>query len=176
MDNDVTPNLYSTAAERILQNLHDNFKDEFKEYFFGDPFAIPISQLPCVIVDITTSHNEFGPTGMDRLTQSITINVVLNKRDDFGGDTSVSVTKKKLIDYMEARDDTTKQYLPSSVLGVVRTYLTLYEQESQNLMVNSVSDVRYGMTNRSSDQYDTLAAEAAVTITTTELVRVDNRT
>jgi hypothetical protein len=174
MDDNQYSNAYKTASERILANLHDQFP-KFKEFFYGDPFAIPVSQLPCIIVDPGKTHNELGPTGMDRVTQTIDIKVVLNKREDFAGDSAVSITKKKLVQYMEARDDTTKQYLPQTVMGVVRTFLTLSESEPQNLMVNSISDIDYGVSNRSSATYDTLAAEAVCTITTTELVRVDNR-
>ena len=176
MDNNQYNNAYQPAAERILANIVDKMGSNFKEFFYGDPFAIPESQLPCIIVDPDKTHSELGPTGMDRITQTITVKVVLNKRDDFGGDTSVSITKKKLVQYMEARDNTTKQYIPETIMGIVRTYMTLSRQDTEDLMIESVSDIEYGTTNRGTPgEYDTLCAEAVCTITTTELVRVDNR-
>jgi hypothetical protein len=168
-------NLYKPVGERILEKLHDYFggeEGEFKAYFYGDPFAIPVSQLPCIIVDVDEEKQELGPTGMDRITTTLVIKVVLNKRDDYGGDTAISVTKKKLMTYMSARDATTQQYLPETVMGIIRQYLTM-----NNELVNLTSDIKYGMLLRpGGTDVDTLTTEAQVTIETQELIVISGRT
>lgn len=172
---DDKPNVMTDAAENILTDLETAFGSEFQGYFFGDPFAIPISLLPCMIVDLDEESQALGPTGFDRNTQTISVRIVLNKRDDFGGDTNTSLTKKRLKNYMSARDATTKQYLEQSVLGVVRKYLTLNAE-----IENQTGRIRYGVSDRSlfatNEKQAMLTAEAELTITTSELVQVDNRT
>jgi hypothetical protein len=162
------------AATQILNDLKTAFGTEFKAYFFGDPFAIPISLLPCIIVDLNEETQALGPTGFDRNSQSISVRVVLNKRDDFGGDTSMSLTKQRLKNYMSARDATTKQYVEQSVLGVIRQYLTLNAE-----IENQTGRINYGISDRSlfttSEKQAQLTSEAELTITTSELVQIDNR-
>ena len=173
MNNDDEQNatVYKYAAERILDRLQSNFGDQFKAYFFGDPFAIPISQLPCIIVDTDGTDDQLGPTGHDRVVTSLVVKVVLNKRDDFAGDQADSVTKRKLLNYVAARDATTKQYLPGTVMGILRSVLTL-----DNKMLNMSSQTKYGIVDRSvATGMESLTAEAQVTVTTEELIQVDNR-
>lgn len=174
MDEQFDSNIYKTAPERLLENLKDNFKGNYKAYFFGDPFAIPQSQLPCIIVDLDDERSELGPTGFDRLHQTIIVKVVHNKRDDFGGDTETSLTKRKLMLAMSARDATTKQYVPESVMGIVRKFYTL----SNEIELQDPGEIKYGIVNRNfaaeADQ-NSLTAEAQLTLTTSQLIQVDNR-
>lgn len=174
MDNDnddANTTSYRYAAERILDKLQSNFGDQFKVYFFGDPFAIPISQLPCIVVDTDSTIDKLGSTGHDRVLTTIIVKVILNKRDDFAGDVADSVTKRKLLDYIAARDATTKQYLPGTVMGILRTYLTL-----DNQLINMESETRYGIVERNvAPGMESLTAEGQVTVTTEELIQVDNR-
>jgi hypothetical protein len=142
-----------------------------RSIFFGDPFAIPVSQLPCIIVDTDQTIDKLGPTGYDRVLTTIVVKVVLNKRDDFAGDVADSVTKRKLVDYIAARDATTKQYLPATVMGILRTSLTL-----DNKLINMESETKYGIVERIVQAgMESLTAEGQVTVTTEELIQVDNR-
>lgn len=165
MDND--PTYYKDAVDRIRQFLKDTFADQFKAYFDGDPVDIPASLMPCMVVENLNSQHRSGPTGTDEMTETVLVKIVMNKQDDFGASPDADMTKKKLRRLVSGRDATTGQYLLNSLMGSLRTNITL-----GNAMLVNNNDVQYDVDIRPND---IVTSEAYITVTLRELVVVPNR-
>lgn len=118
---------YEAPVERVLRFLKEEFKDKpFKSFYDSDPDAIPSFNLPCVIVEKQRDTTGPGPTGLRAVNEEILINVVFDKSDDWDAQSDeADLTKRKIRQIVEARDKTTKQYLPNSIKGALRTKLAM---------------------------------------------------
>lgn len=163
--------VYFDSTANILQLLKDNFGGSgyFKEFYEGDPILIGQSSLPAICVHKTHGEWGLGPTQFDELTEEVTVKVILNKKDDFGGSGNSDLTERKLRVLVEGRDDTTGNLLPESVLGVLRTKLT----SVANLTLDQGTTVDYGVVPRPDE---VITSEAHVTITIRSLQQVPGRT
>lgn len=117
--------VYSTPVDRILAFMRDTFGPQFVSYYDGDPILIGESSLPAVCVLLDTENVEVENSMQDMDSQSITIKLVLNKKDDYGASDNVDLTEKRLRLLVGARDKTTGQWLPETLMGALRQNLTL---------------------------------------------------
>lgn len=117
---------YEDNVQRILNLMKDTFGDAFKTYYDGDPEAIPVFNLPCIIVTQTSDETEADSWQQDEVEDQITVKIVLNKRDDFDGDkvNPLNMTERKIRNYVGGRDQDTGFYLPRTVKGAIRTMAT----------------------------------------------------
>lgn len=162
---------YKDVPRRIVDKLKDSFNYEpFKAVFDGDPGVIGQSQLPCVAVEVDSSDTNQGPTGFDKWRSQITIKIILDKRSDFGADSDDDLTARRLRDAIFARNDN-EEFEPGTLMRVLRTDFTL-----DNAVLNQEININYGMDDRGTNPEQPLfTAEAHVTITVDEHVRVKNR-
>jgi hypothetical protein len=151
-------------CERVLTTLENTFGPVFRQYYDGDPAAIPEQNLPCVIVELNATKVTQTATGMDDLTHTVTVKVCLNKKDDYGKSASEVTTSKKLRAYAQAEPDA-GGFDPKSILGILRTDYTL-----SGRITNQDAEVRYGTVDRFIS--NTVTAEAHVVFTAKELVKV----
>jgi len=175
-----TQEYYVNLARRILEKLTEGMPAEIKTFWDGEPMVIGTSQLPAVIVDWQTTAPVAGGTGLDRWLNTIVIKVVLNKMDDVGvlevkgGESKIIEvpTQKRLEQLIFARDGTTGQYLAGSILGILRTNLSMDSNEvSQNLTIE------FGNASRpSGGETNLVTSEAHITLQARELIQVPVRT
>lgn len=165
--------IYKDGVARVLEYLKDNFKtDPFNElslqsYYEGDPISIPKANLPCVVVESVGANVTADATGTDLFIQQILIKVILNKQDDAGASDDVDLTERRLRIMVQGRDSTTGQYLPQTILGILRTNLTM-----SNVDLSNEIAIAYDIDIRP-DQIVT--SEAHITVTTRERIIVPNR-
>lgn len=153
---------YEDNVQRVLALMRDTFGDTFKEYYDGDPEAIPLFNLPCIIVTQNSDETTEAAMGQDDVEDEITIKVVLNKRDDFNGSKvdPLNMTERKIRDFISLRDETTGEYVRTSVKGAIRSdLLEGVEAVAPTLRVN------YGINPRVSPNktFADLTAEGHVT-------------
>lgn len=112
------------SVRLVLDLMRKTFGSEFATYYDGDPEAIPLSNLPALIVTQTNDTTTEGQQGEDDVTDQVTIKVVLNKKDDFDGDRvdPLNMTERRLRDYV-ARLDAEGRYDPKSIKGALRAEL-----------------------------------------------------
>lgn len=159
---------FKDTTDRILQYLKDNFGDQFHAFFEGDPIHIPQSLFPCIVVSKVSSTIQTGPTGADENTESIIIKVILNKKDDFGNnEVNTNMTERRLRHIVEARDATTLQYVPESIMGALRLNITLGD-----VVLDESLAVKYGVDLRPDD---VITSEAHVTATVRTRILVPQR-
>jgi hypothetical protein len=146
--------------------------DDFKSYFDGDPVWIPTSYLPAIIVTKTNGSTQSGATGLDVLTETIAIRIVLNLNSYMGASNVNETAHKFLKTIVEARQSS-GQYATKSLLGILRTQFTL-----SNSIVNQKFDVTYDILTegRVTDKKGVTTEEAHVVFTVTQFVPVPTRT
>lgn len=163
----VSANYRPFIVDTILSFLQSGLGGAFKMYFFGDPIDIASQQMPCIIVAKERGSIEVGPTGMDENTEEIVITVVVNKRDEIGKPTHERPAHRTVMELVEGRDATTGEFLPNTVMGVLRKSITL-----GNVIVNQIASPEYQTNLRDSDLF---TEEGIARISVTELITVSNR-
>jgi hypothetical protein len=141
--------------------MRSTFGDTFKTYYDGDPEAIPLFNLPCIIVTQTGDETEADSWQEDAVTDQLTVKIVLNKKDDFNGDKvdPLNMTERKIRNFVSERDEMTGHYLPRTVKGAIRTMAT----DGITAIANTMN-VEYGITPRiAGDGLADLTAEGHVT-------------
>ena len=162
---DYKESIADILIEKLKENLPNGY---FKEFFYGDPLAIPVNSLPCVIVRKEGTQITQGATGLDVLTHTVVVQLAYNKKNDWGKSASEVVGTRKLEEYAEGRDSTTGQYDAKSVVGILRKNFTL-----GNIATDQDIVIEYGIVGRPDDQ---ITAECQITCTIEEHVPVPIRT
>lgn len=157
-----------TVPQKLLQLFKDKFGDTFHGYYEGDPILPPASMMPCLIISEPSTAYDTGPTGMDEVTHEILIQLVFNKKEDFGKPDNVATLENTVDTLAQGRNDTTGYFLANSFMGILRGNFTL-----DNLMLDNVGTVRKGVVPRSEEL---LTVEAHIEVTFKELVAIDART
>jgi len=168
-------NFYPDAVIRIRDLLKAAFQADgtFKGFYDGDPDPVGKSVLPCISVTETDMAFDVGATQTDRNTHTLLIKIMFNKKDDFGAalsDPQVDLTSRKMRWIVLGRDPTTNNYLPNSVMGVLRPNFTM-----GNYAIGNSGKVTWGVNER--EEVDGVAtAEAHIMITVEELMVIPTRT
>lgn len=164
----VEPTYKPTPAQVVLELLKEELDAKFQGYFEGDPILFGQSYLPALVVSTPQTQFDIGPTGFDQLTHTLLIQVVFNKKDEFGRPDN-QVTMDRLIDQIVwGRDEETGDYKDGTIMAVLRRNITL-----GNYTVENISTLRKGVINRSETQMTT---EGHIDVILTELQAVSNRT
>jgi len=139
----------TTFAKTIVDTIIDLLKSQerfnyFKKFYYGDPFEIPLSAMPCIAVDLLKTSVDVGATGMDSITQTVQIKLIYNKRDDFtAGDNSEVTSVRALESYAQGIDPASSEYEQHTILGILRKNFTL-----GNIAINQTVDIEYGIVPR----------------------------
>lgn len=158
-----------TVPQTLIDLLKTNLPENtFLSYYEGDPILIPASLMPACVISESQTDYDTGPTGFDEIKHTLLIQVVFNKKDEIGKPDN-QVTMDRMIDQVcQGRDETTGDFLPSSIMSILRRNITL-----GNLAIENISRVRKGIIPRSEEL---LTAEGHIELTVSELQQVSNRT
>ena len=156
-----------TVSEIVLNLLKDAFGDQFRLYRVGDPIQPGQSQLPAIFVTETQLKVNQGATGMDELVHSLEIQIVFNKKDELGNPNEGNTLDTIIDNCIFGVDEDTGEYLPNSILGLIRKNITL-----GGLSFDTQVEVRKGIVPRPQEM---LTAEGQVDITVSEFQVVNNR-
>ncbi|WP_437770614.1 hypothetical protein [Arthrobacter sp. KNU40] len=148
--------------------MRDTFGDRFSTYYDGDPESIPTFNLPCIIVTQSSAEIVESAMNEDDVTDSITVKVVLNKRDDFTGDKvdPLNLTDKRIRDLVIQRDTATGQYDERTVVGAIRKFgIDGIRQDEGITAVAPSLAIEYGINPRPAENtnYADITAEGHVT-------------
>jgi hypothetical protein len=166
----VNPTSYGkTLVDTIIELLKaEQGFNHFKRFYYGDPYDIPISYMPCVVVELQKTNIDFGPTGMDNIIQTVQIKLIYNKRDDYGSTSTSEVTGVRTLEaFAQGTDPTSLEYEQHTVLGVLRKYVTI-----ENTATDQTVDIQYGIVPRK----DGPTAECHITFVVEGLQIVSGRT
>ncbi len=163
------------GAARILELMKATFGDYFKAYFDGEPANIPEFYLPCIIIGETEGEISSGATGTDDIIETVTITLVLNKKDDLGASIDSDLTGFKLRKLVKGQNPSTSyphEYIPQSVMYALRTQITL-----DDTVLSSTIRTVFGPNARlgGSDEEVIATEEAVVTLTLERMALVPSR-
>jgi len=116
---------YKDGVAKVLDLMKDTFGDYFKAYFNGQPPNLPEFLLPCLMVVEGAGEITSGATGTDRIVETVTIIIALNKKDDIGATQDTDLTDFKIRKLVKGQDPTTQEYHRRSVMYALRTYITM---------------------------------------------------
>lgn len=173
----MNPNQFKkTLVDIVLDYLQDQTKGllpgYFKNYFYGDPVKMPLSLLPCVVVEKQQTDIQAGPIQSDTIDTTIAIKLMYNKRNDFGTTTNEVVGVRMLEQYAEAIDPATNSYSEVSVMGILRKYFTLADASGNYNVLDSKQTIRYGIVPRPDD---VLTAECQIICKFHQLINIPGR-
>lgn len=109
------------SVQLVLDAMRETFGAEFKTYYDGDPEAIPVFNLPALIVTQTGDETAEGAFRQDDVIDRLTIKLVLNKRDDFTTKLDpLNTTERRLRDYVGKKSAATGRYEEQTVKYALR--------------------------------------------------------
>ena len=165
--------------EIIIELLKDTFDTGdvsiFKAYFLGDPQVIPTTMLPAIVVVKENGTNKTGATGMDRVTETFSIRLVVNFNDYMGVSNTGDMAYQQLKTWIEARDSN-GLYLEQSIMGVLRKNFTLMDSVYElPTLIDQQIQVKYQLLTSERNVEGVLTEEAHCTFTTEKLVQIPIR-
>jgi len=161
-------NYKKTVPEILIDLFKVNLsKGTFRTFREGDPLIFPASMLPALFISEPKTSYAQGPTGYDEITHNILIQVVFDKKTEFGAPAGVATLAQTIELTMQGRHPTTGVLMLSTVMGILRTNLSIGD-----LMIEQIGDVEKGYIPRS-EELET--EEAHVRLTLSELQSVPNR-
>jgi len=145
----------------IIQKYIDLIKTAtgtaFKSFYQGDPFRIPKSNLPALLISKT--QTQVGPlsNAEDSHNIGLTITVITDIRDERSDDQQITPGIAQLYDLLEGRDETTYKLKTNSLLNILRTNVAVDQAYNLRTDLGSITRVDYGMTigKRAPEGYST---------------------
>lgn len=154
--------------ETIINLLETNLgRGIIKDYYFGDPWMIPKTSMPCIIVDAKREGIVQTSTNDDEVTTTVLVKVVMNKVDDFNKPGKEAAVKRKLRQIISGRDPSTGRYSSASIMHILR--------KNYRLGIGANSQEANVEFNDSTKTPTLIIAEAAIQLTVMERVPVDER-
>jgi len=120
-------------ADKLLEYLKTYADKRIKQFYYGDPLLLPISNLPALIVENRSASIANGPTGLDEIDGTYIIKIVMNKKDELGKTPDEMSCQRTLSDLLMKRTST-NEFEATSVLGILRKYFTLGEVINDQLI------------------------------------------
>lgn len=160
--------LDKTIVDRIIELLRNaqGFA-YFKKFYYGDPYDIPKTEMPCIAVDLLKTHIEYGPTGMDMITQTVQVILIYNRMDEITSSASTEVTGIRTLEaFAQGIDPASSEYEPHTVLGILRKHITI-----ESTATDQSVDIEYGIVPRKGGP----TLECHITFTVEGLKLVSNR-
>ena len=160
---------YLDGAQRLKNAIEKQFGSLFNAYFVGAPVdVIPDAAMPAIVFQKVSGKVVASATGTDDLTEVIMVHLLVNGKDGFGTPDDDNNVMRQLFTLVEGRDPDTANYMPTTIMGVIRQNFTLDET-----VINHDEQVNYDVTPR---QDQPTVVECIITVTMYERVLVGNRT
>lgn len=163
-----TPNMKLTMSQVIINLFQDTFKQgPFKVYREGDPIIFPASMLPAMFVSEPITEYTEGPTGFDAISHQILIQIVFNKKAEFGAPKGVATLDNIIDQYVHGRDPSTGDFLSNTIMGTIRRNISF-----NNMIIGQKVRVEKYTVPRSDELW---TVEAQIRITIDEEQAIANR-
>jgi hypothetical protein len=161
------------TATTILSLLEDNIgKGTIKQYFDGIPVTLPQSYLPAIAVAKVKNQIRTGATGIDELTESFRINVIVSEMMTMGK-SQIEQSSHKILKQLVEGLDTDGLYVTTTILGLLRTHFILSTYDGIRICDQQI-DVDYDVFEGRIRE-GVLTEEANITFTTKKLIKVEDR-
>jgi hypothetical protein len=139
--------------------LTSELAGRIKYFYIGDPYLIPESALPCIMIEPTQTETDIADNSRDIHHHNISITLLIDAKQYFNKMPEEMVGFSALMEMME-EENTDGTISQNSILGILRANLTL----DDNRFVSNISTIDYTIRQR---------AEQLITLETTLNLVVD---
>lgn len=146
------------SIDLLKNKLEAKMSGKIKAIYIGDPWLIPASSLPCLMIAPDKTESDIADNARDIHTHSIVISLIIDARQYFDATPAQMVGTNFLMETMGSEDS---DGVPDSatILGVIRDNLNL----DTNRFIRNVSSIDY-TTRRRTEELITLEATAHLQI------------
>jgi hypothetical protein len=155
----------TNIADKLIEYLKTYGDKRIKQYYYGDPLTLPISNLPALIVENRSAAVSHGATGLDEMENSFTIKLVMSKKDELGKTPNEVTCQRTLSDILMKRDSA-NNFEINSVVGILRKYFTLGQ---------TINDQQVAITFFTAMRGDIITEEVELIINIKDFVNVPDR-
>jgi len=145
---------------KIKTLLETKLKTRVKFFYIGDPYLIPESAMPCIIIEPVGTETDVADNTRDVHHQNITITYLIDARDYFNKQPEEMVGFSALMEMME-NENSDGSIDSNSMLGILRENLTL----DTNRYISNITNIDYTVRKRE---------EQLITLETTISLVVDH--
>jgi hypothetical protein len=134
------------SIELLKGKLETKMKGKVKAFYVGDPWILPESVMPCIMINPISTETNVLDNQRDTHIHNIDVSYIIDARQYFDATPEKMVGTVDLMDTMEAElsDGTIN---PGSILGVLRDNLDL----GTNRNIKNVSSIDYSVRRRTED-------------------------
>ncbi len=126
--------------------LEQKLKGKVKAFYVGDPFIIPESLMPCIMINPLKTESNIIDNQRDAHVHNIEVSLIVDARQYFDATPEKMVGTQFLMETMEG-ETTTGTIDAVTILGVLRQNLDL----GSNRFIENVSAIDYSVRRRTEE-------------------------
>lgn len=130
----------------LKNKFESELRGKLKAFYIGDPWVIPGSSLPCLVINPIKTESNIIDNQRDSHTHFIEVSLIIDARQYFNATPSKMVGTEFLMDTMEGEDSSGNIDTPT-ILGVIRSNLDL----GSNRMIQNISSIDYSVRRRTEE-------------------------
>lgn len=134
-----------TSIELLKTVLEEKIKGVVNSIYVGDPYILPDSVMPCLIINPVNTETSVFDNARDLHEHNITISLVIDARQYFNATPDKMVGTVFLMDTMAG--ETSGVINTNSIIGILRNNLTL----EANRFIDNISTIDYTTRKRTED-------------------------
>ena len=134
-----------TSIELLKTALEEKIKGTIASIYVGDPYILPDSVMPCLIINPVNTETSVFDNARDLHEHNITISLVIDARQYFNATPDKMVGTVFLMDTMAG--ETSGVINTNSIIGILRNNLTL----DTNRFIDNISTIDYTTRKRTED-------------------------
>jgi hypothetical protein len=147
-----------TSIELIKAKLEAEIAGKVKSIYIGDPWIIPASSFPCLVINPIRTDVDFADSGRDQHTHTIQISLIIDARQYFNATPAEMVGTRFLAETME-KENSDSTLNANTISDILRSNLNL----GTNRWIQNISSINYTMRRRD-EQLITLEATAELQV------------
>lgn len=146
------------SIELLKTKLENKLKGKISSFYIGDPYIIPMSLMPCIMINPLRTETNVADNQRDVHSHFINVALVIDAMQFFDATPTKMVGCSYLMETME-KEDSDGNIDTNSILGILRDNLNL----ASNRSIGNISSIDYTVRKRT-DQLITLEAIASLEI------------
>lgn len=117
----------------------------FKQYYYGDPWRVPFSSTPCIILSKSATAVSNLTNAEDEQEMELILTVITDVRNEINDSQDVAPGIAKLYDILEGRESNYK-LKEKSLLHIIRNNVEVDTALNLRTDLASITRVDYGLT------------------------------
>lgn len=147
-----------TSIDLLKNKFELEMKGKIKAFYIGDPWQIPASSLPCLMIAPDNTESDIADNARDIHTHNIVVSFIIDARQYLNATPGEMVGTTFLMETMGSESSSGTPG-DATILGVIRDNLNL----DTNRFIKNISSVDY-TTRRRTEELITLEVTAHIAV------------